>query len=145
VSSDILDAIDSSLRDNSVSADAMRWSPDPEAAEAEEDWRPWIDMPRRLTCHPADLGLTDSRVILDEVNWDLFTVTMASVPTGSAWKVEQIGTMLRMTRTVSCVACLGRWRSARCRSCHPLAFPFPLPGGFEYRRRQQARRRRANR
>jgi hypothetical protein len=37
VSGDILDVIDGTLRDYAVSGDAMRWSPDPEAREADTD------------------------------------------------------------------------------------------------------------
>jgi hypothetical protein len=48
----ILDAIDGALRDCTVSPDAMRWSPDPEAV-----------VPRKAGAH-------FSYVIIDEVDWD---------------------------------------------------------------------------
>jgi len=40
---------------------------------------------------------------------------------------------------------LNRRHRIRCRLCSPAGNPAPLPGGREYHRRQQARKRRANR
>lgn len=140
--SDILDAIDSSLRDNSVSADAMRWTPDPEAAELTGEGYTRGD----------GAGGWPTLVIVDEVDWDAISAELNAFFRSFAEAAQAMGQTLHpfaemAARTVHARDARERprWHRIRCRQCNPAGNPLPLPGGQEYQRRQQARRRRATR
>ena len=148
---DILDAIDSSLRDNSVSADAMRWSPDREVAEAQEHWQPWRDLPPRTSIRQQGPA-----VILEEADWGAIGAGLNAFVRSFAEDMQAMGrTMSKALQPLADLAARSahdrdarerpRWHRNRCRQCNPAGNPLPLPGGREYRRRQKARKRRAKR
>lgn len=124
---DILDVIDGALRDNTVSGDAMRWRPEPEAPEAREDH--------------AD----DGAAVLASIDLSGFMEAMREAGEAllrfgtTVWKA--LGQFLPLA---PCVIGHERQRDrARCRRCNPKGNPRPLAvNGHEYTKRQRARRRR---
>ena len=138
-----LEAIDGCLRDNSVSQDAMRWSPDAEADEVSGAGYTRGGM----------AGFSPSLVIYDEVNWDAVERRLAAF-TGS-FATGMLDLSLAFSKALLPIAEFGRqvghnldardrprWHRNRCRECNPAGNPLPLEGGAEYRRRQKARKRR---
>jgi hypothetical protein len=137
-----LAAIDGCLRDNSVSGDAMRWSPDPGADE--------------LTPAPQWRGATPSLVIYDEVaDWqaagehlsvfaDAFADGMKVVAVAVAKALLPLAGLSRQLAHAQDMQDRPRWHRIRCPQCNPAGNPPPCPGGREYHRRQKARRRRGH-
>jgi len=141
---DILDAIDGSLRDNSVSPDAMRWSPDPEAARQERQagLAGFIIRPADVQFIECSFTI-DVRPFIEPLTRSMADLSEAFTRVGRACSkaVVQMATMCE-AHYHPYLAARDRRHRARCRTCNPAGNPLPLPGGGEYRRRQLARKRR---
>lgn len=132
---DVLDLIDGTLRDYETSADAMRWTPDPDARDR------------------ADKQGEVTVTITSDLSG--FYAAMAEVTAGL---IRTFGEML-VSPWVKSVKRLAeqlahdidarerpRWHVRRCTTCNPgCALTPPCPGGREYSRRRKARARRNRR
>jgi hypothetical protein len=129
-----LDLIDGALRDYELSSDAMRWTPDRDAAR-DNGWS-------RMQ------GMTPSVVIFDEVA--MFTAGMQAAGQALASFAAAISRGFALSVLSPDMAAAHRahaiyWprQHVRCSDCHPIAHPRPLViNGAQYRRRQKARKRR---
>lgn len=137
----ILAEIDDVLTDWHGSADSAIWRAD---GNGPDDLNGEADLPaacRQLTTAmftSMEQFAASYRRSLEQVS-DQVSRFLAEVGPVTMFKV----TALRPGVDITCWACAGHWRSERCRTCHPLAFPLPVPSGSEYHRRQRARKRRS--
>jgi hypothetical protein len=118
---DILDVIDGALRDHAVSADAMRWSPDPET-----------------------LGEDDTSLLL-RIDVSGFVEAMQRMSEAIAALAAPFAKMReRFLYLAPCVLGHDRPRDRhRCPKCNPRGNPGPLAvNGHEHNRRRKARQRR---
>ena len=114
---EVVGSIDHTLRDWSISRDAMRWSPESQPQPAE----PPVDLQR------MQAGF---RVIGEAVTAWARAVAKVAQQVGKAY--------VRFAHALA----TPDHRRARCRICSPMANPAPLALGREYRRRTRRRNRR---
>ena len=123
----VLDSIDGALRDYATSADAMRWSPEPENVKE--------------GLEPCDCGVTDFARL---INTEALAAFHRSL--NEAFSI-MAGTMGRTLEAFTgmyhpLMAIYDRRHRNRCHVCNPAGNPLPFPGGAEYHRRRKARQRR---
>ena len=125
----VLEAIEGALRDYSMSADAMRWTPEPETADAEDVI--WFELNRVVNMEAvAEFG----RQISAMFSQMAASAGQMSVP------------LLKMAGEIAHAADVQerpRWHRRRCPRCNPRGFTTASWSyGHEYRRRLKARARR---